>query len=336
MSDGQRFHARQPAIERYRWMMRAFIEFHLDFYRLLNPRFCNDIEMVYLAQALTLRAGNQAFHPLSDAGEGGLAASVVSVSLLAQQLGMPRETARRKLLRLVEEGVAIKVSPGEFALKPGVMAEPGYRETMTAIAELVRNYLNRCIREDYIAIERRAPDGTAEILAPDADPPWQVVRADKAEALNALNLLFSQLFVHIYVVRGHILESDLQQAMISDAVGLFSAEDFYNSPTLRERMASIKVLMMENQKGASMRWVVDQTGFPRETVRRKLKRLVEVDYLGEVEEGRYIFKPGLFLRQDIIDAIKAIDRLIIEFTEQTLRQGIFTVVRGDGAGPSGG
>lgn len=334
MSDGQRFHACQPAVERYRWMMRAFIEFHLDFYRLLTPLFCNDIEMVYLAQVLTLRAGRQAFQPLSDAGEAGLAASVVSASSLAQKLGMPRETARRKLLRLVEQGVAIKVGPGEFALKPGVMAEAGYRETMTAIAELVRNYLNRCIREDYIAVERRAADGTVELLAPDADPPWQLVRADTTEALNALNLLFSQLFVHVYVVRGHIFEADLQQAMISDAVGLFSAEDFYNSPTLRERMASFKVLMMENQKGASMRWVVDQTGFPRETVRRKLKRLVDVDYLGEVEDGRYIFKPGLFLRQDIIDAIKAIDRLIIEFMEQTLRQGIFTVVRGESAAPS--
>lgn len=335
MPGEQRVHARRPAVERYRWMMRAFVEFHLDFYRILSPRFCDDIEMVYLAQALTLRAGDLAFAPPTDMGEGGLAASAVSVSPLAQQLGLPRETARRKLLRLTEEGVAIKVGLGEFALKPGVMAEPAYRETMVAVADLVQRYLNRCIVEDYIALERRSTDGTVEILAPNADPPWQLALTDTEEALNALNLLFSQLFVHIYVVRGHLYEFDLQQAMISDAVGLFSAEDLYHSTSHRERLASINVLLLENQKAASMRWVVDQTGFPRETVRRKLKRLVDANYLAEVEDGRYIHKPGLFGRRDIVEAIQAVERLVVEFTEQTLLKGIFTVVRHESPAFSG-
>lgn len=311
-------------------MLRAFVEFHLEYYRILQPLFGNDIETVYLAQALILRAGPLAFRPPGPGDDGQLAGMAIASSVLAQKLNLPRETVRRKILLLMDDGVAERAESGETRLRFGVMAEPRFQAMIDAMASVALRFLNRCLREDYIAVKRIGPGGETEILAPDARPSWRVVDAGRPDSRQLLIQVFARLFVDIYLVRAHLYERDIQQAILTDAVGLFAVEDYYHSPDLRGPLGSIKVLLWDRQKGASVRWLVDQTGLPRETVRRKLRRLVEREHLAETEDGRYIFKPGLFQDPDIVAGVQEIERLIVDFMDRSLQLGIFTLVRGDG------
>ncbi|PWR19889.1 hypothetical protein DES42_106219 [Zavarzinia compransoris] len=308
-------------------MMRAFVEFHRDFYRFLTPLFDGDIETVCLAEALTLRAGPLAFLGAGPAEDAQAAAAAAGAGTLAHDLGLPWETARRKLCRLVERGIALKEAGGRFRLRPGTLAGPRFLDAGAGIGALAAGFLNRCLREGYIGLERAGPGGTRDKLPLDPERPRQIAEGGRPDGRELLRLSFSWLFIEIYLVRSRVYERDIEQALISDAVGLFAVEQLYHSPEYRDRLGSMAVILGENQKGVSARWVAEQTGLPRETVRRKLKRMVETGFLSETEDSRYIFKPGLFLRPDIVAAVQAIERLIVEFLERTLRLGIFVVMR---------
>lgn len=319
-----RYRGAKPDAERYRWMMRAYVEFHLEFCRILMRIFDSDIEKAYIFEAAASLFGDIAFFPAGP--DTDVFGPVFTASALAKDLSLPRETVRRKLVGLVEDGFLVKAGPGDFRVPAGITTTPRFRMGTDAIAVQLNAFLNRNLSERFIALERILPTGAVEPV-PDADKAWRLVEVPGGDRPYRLRKLFSSYFVAGYRSRMPYFENDLLQAMIFDVVGLFVAEQFYVSTVHREQTASLSVVIGDSQKGATARWVADQTGLPRETVRRKLKRLMEADMLAWTEDGRIVFRVGIFVqRPDIVDGIRMTERLNIELFSKALQDGIFRIL----------
>jgi hypothetical protein len=71
----------------------------------------------------------------------------VNASSIAVAAGIPRETVRRKIRKLLELGVVVEKGPAQYVLRPGVLLEPrhqaafarGIEQTVRFVNELLEN-----------------------------------------------------------------------------------------------------------------------------------------------------------------------------------------------------
>jgi DNA-binding IclR family transcriptional regulator len=71
----------------------------------------------------------------------------VNASSIAVAAGIPRETVRRKIRKLLELGVVVEKAPAQYVLRPGVLLEPrhqaafarGIEQTVRFVNELLEN-----------------------------------------------------------------------------------------------------------------------------------------------------------------------------------------------------
>lgn len=305
-------------------MMRAYVEFHMEFCRILMRVFGGDIETVFIFEAAASLSGDIVFFPAT--GAENAFGPEFTASALAKDLGLPRETVRRKLKALAEDGFVVTAGVGTFRLPAGLLATPAFRMASDAIAVQVKAFLNRSLAENYIALERVTPAGVAEPVA-DAAATHRVVACDIEGGIHRLRRVFSDYFVASYHSRMPFFDNDLERALIFDMIGIFVVEPFYNSPEYREKTASVMVVIGDHQIGATARWVVDNTGLPRETVRRKLGKLVESNLLAVTADGRYVFRTGLFRdRGDIVAGIRKTEQLNVWLLNRCLQFGLFRIL----------
>jgi hypothetical protein len=86
--------------------------------------------------------------------------------------------------------------------------------------------------------------------------------------------------------------TDLDMAAIAETVGIAALEAEMRDPAFRQAFGDYrKVVGTERQRPINALSVSETTGIPRETVRRKLKALVERGVLVE-KDGGYVYKPG--------------------------------------------
>lgn len=319
-----RYRGTKPEIERYRWMVRAYVEFHLEFCRILMRVFGADIEKAYIFEAAASLSGDIVFFPAAE-GEDAFGPEFTA-SALAKDLGLPRETVRRKLNSLTEDGFAVKAGGGTFRLPAGIVATAAFRMASDAIAVQIKAFLSRCLAENYIALQQVTAAGIAVPVA-DAHVHCRLVASDIEGGSHRLRQLFSGYFVASYRSRMPFFDNDLERALVFDIIGIYVVEPFYNSPKHRELTASVMVVIGEHQVGATARWIGDNVGLPRETVRRKLSKLVETGLLSITPDGRYVYRTGLFRdRSDILDGLRTTERLNIEFFNTCLQHGVFRIL----------
>jgi predicted transcriptional regulator len=116
----------------------------------------------------------------------------------------------------------------------------------------------------------------------------------------------ARLFAHLLVnflhrtdrERREMYNGDLDLAAVGETVGLVAVEPEARKPEFREKFGGYDtVIGLERQQGVNALSVASATGIPRETVRRKLKLLLERGVIAEKTRGSYVFKPG-FIQQD--------------------------------------
>jgi hypothetical protein len=110
-----------------------------------------------------------------------------------------------------------------------------------------------------------------------------------------------RLFIHLLGVLVHRLDyerrqvysDDLEMAYVAGTVGLEATDASFRRPEFREAYRNIhNIIGVAGQRGVNALSVAQATGIPRETVRRKLKLLVEHGALVEKSPGNYVVKPG--------------------------------------------
>ncbi|MCW0182289.1 MAG: helix-turn-helix domain-containing protein [Zavarzinia sp.] len=127
-------------------------------------------------------------------------------------------------------------------------------------------------------------------------------------------------------------------ATISDAVGFNSTIHMFSTLRDLEVFSDLTVVVGDAQQGCTAQMIADITGLPRETVRRKLKKLVESGYLTTTEDGRYIHRPGILLEEPHVSAIFELEQITLEFINRCLatRVGDVKVIRADDEDASAG
>ncbi|PWR25730.1 hypothetical protein DKG74_01855 [Zavarzinia aquatilis] len=130
-----------------------FLRFFLRASRQMTEAFDGDMEMAIIAQAVAistvealLRENNfkEEFRSL-DAIVGTERQRGCNALSISQATGLPRETVRRKMLRLVEMDILIRRGKGDFIIRPGVVQGPIYRALYQDIAVMAARMFGDCL-----------------------------------------------------------------------------------------------------------------------------------------------------------------------------------------------
>jgi hypothetical protein len=116
--------------------------------------------------------------------------------------------------------------------------------------------------------------------------------------------------------------TDLDMAAIAEMVGIAALEAEMRDPAFREAFGDYrKVVGTERRRPVNALSVSATTGIPRETVRRKLKMLVEKGVLVE-KDGGYIYKPGNVQNPQHLEAFERGMRDTLQFINDCLKLGL--------------
>ncbi len=93
--------------------------------------------------------------------------------------------------------------------------------------------------------------------------------------------------------------------------------------TFRAQYRSFQsVIGIDGQRAVNAASIAAATGIPRETVRRKLKRLVALGYIIEKGRSGYVVTPGMLQRADRQTVFERCFSQIALFTNDMLEQGL--------------
>ena len=139
--------------------------------------------------------------------------------------------------------------------------------------------------------------------------------------------LFIQLagnYVHrLDMDRQRLYAGDLDMARVAGAVALGSMEANLRLPEFRQKYRDLRtVIGVDAQRGTNAMSIAQYTGIPRETVRRKLKRLVEFGAVTEKTRGAYVITPGFPQQPQSLTVIEAAMRYTLQFMNDCLSLGL--------------
>jgi len=123
--------------------------------------------------------------------------------------------------------------------------------------------------------------------------------------------------------RRGLYEADLELSSVAITVGLAAIEPGMRDAEYRAKHRSFdSVIGLAGQRAINALSVSQATGIPRETVRRKLKRLVELGLLAEQSRGRYVTRPGVPQRPEQTAAFERGMGAVVAFMNECLANGL--------------
>lgn len=117
---------------------------------------------------------------------------------------------------------------------------------------------------------------------------------------------------------------DIELAIISETIALSAIEPKMRDQGFREQFRSTRnVVGIEPQRGVNALSISAATGIPRETTRRKIKKLIALGAVVEVRRGEYVMKPGFLQLKSSQVALGQIVTDTVRFINDSLDQGLF-------------
>ena len=117
--------------------------------------------------------------------------------------------------------------------------------------------------------------------------------------------------------------SDLELAAVFEVVSIAAIEPSLRDASFRAAHSRFDTVVgVEGQRGINAMSIAATTGIPRETVRRKLKRLLERGYIVEKTKGHYVATPGRLQGADYQAAFARSVRETMRFMNECLEQGL--------------
>jgi hypothetical protein len=114
----------------------------------------------------------------------------------------------------------------------------------------------------------------------------------------------SRLFVYLAGKYVHRIErerrelyfGDLDLALIAEIISAAGTEPGMRDAAFRQKHQHFDTAVsVQEQRAVNATSISIAAGIPRETVRRKIRRLLELGFLVEKEPARYVVKPGVLL-----------------------------------------
>lgn len=183
---------------------------------------------------------------------------------------------------------------------------------------------------------KQAQDDPALRRAPRPRPGGRLGLVDP-QANSRLIIFLTGNFLHrIERDRCELCFGDLDLARIAEIIGLIAIESGMRDAKFRERNRSLQtVIGIAGQRAVNAASIAAATGIPRETVRRKLKRLLALGYI--VEKGRacYVIAPGTLQQPDRQAVFDRTFSQLTLFLNDMLEKGLLEWIPASGVARSG-
>jgi hypothetical protein len=154
-----------------------------------------------------------------------------------------------------------------------------------------------------------------------ARPP-RVIHDKRDETSRLFAMAFGRFFQRVCRLQMAHADGDIDLAIIAGAAAMVATESSMRDPATRQQFADIATVVGDRQRGCNAMSIAEATGLPRETVRRKMKRLVEMGILMRRGAGDFIWQPGVLqsppYRQLMDDLSAETTRLLNDCLEQEL------------------
>jgi len=141
----------------------------------------------------------------------------------------------------------------------------------------------------------------------------------------------SRLFVYMLGTYLHRIErgraeayfGDLDLARVAEIIGTAGVEPGMRDAAFRAQHRSFSSIVgIEGQRAVNATSIASASGIPRETVRRKLKRLLELGFIVEKGRAPYVLKPGMLQEPQRQQAFARGIQQTVQFMNECLEQGL--------------
>lgn len=126
-----------------------------------------------------------------------------------------------------------------------------------------------------------------------AASPGRIVLSDDTDKSRLLVVLIGSYLHRIEFERRRAYFGDLDLARIAEVIGIAGVEPGMRDAGFRNDHRSFEsVVGIEDQRGVNASSIAEATGMPRETVRRKLRQLLDLGLVVEKSRAQYVLNPG--------------------------------------------
>lgn len=123
-----------------------------------RARYLGDPDLTLVAEVISMAAiepgmRDAAFrirHAGLDSIVGVEGQRAVNATLIASATGLPRETVRRKIKRLLGLGLIVEKSRARYVLKPGALQQPEWQAAFTRGIEQTVQFMNECLQQGLV------------------------------------------------------------------------------------------------------------------------------------------------------------------------------------------
>jgi predicted transcriptional regulator len=150
-----------------------------------------------------------------------------------------------------------------------------------------------------------------------------VLKGSEAEISRAFMTVVIVAGRRFDLIKRKVYGPDLELASIAEHVGVGAGEAFMRDREVQKKFASyLDKIGVENQRGINALSISQATGIPRETVRRKLKKLLDEGVLLETTRGSYIMKPGFIQRPEVHELVEVSIRETMRMINDLVEAGL--------------
>ncbi len=151
----------------------------------------------------------------------------------------------------------------------------------------------------------------------------RLVRKNHETISRLFALAFGRYFQRVCRLQRDLCEGDIDLAIIAGAAGIVSTEALMRNEALRQDFANMKTIVGDRQRGCNALSLAEATGLPRETVRRKMKRLVEMGLLVRRGARDYIWQPGVLQSPPYHQLFEELSIETLRLLNECLEEGVF-------------
>jgi hypothetical protein len=135
--------------------------------------------------------------------------------------------------------------------------------------------------------------------------------------------LVGNYLLRIDRLRRELYFGDLDLALVGEVIGAAAIEPGMRDAAFREKYKYFdKVVSVEDSRSVNAASIAIATGIPRETVRRRIRRLLEAGFIVEKEPARYVMRPGILLEPGRQAAFARGTEQTVRFINELLENGV--------------
>lgn len=202
-----------------------------------------------------------------------------------------------------------------------VLTKPGNRATTAASAWPGFDASHWGSRESLKPRTSAAEIG--RIMTPPSKPRIRVMPRAGASRSRLFAAAFLQFYQRITLLQVKLFDGDGDLVIITGAIALATIEGKLRDRNFKDRYGDMAVIIgMDGQRGCNVLSIAAATGLPRETVRRKVARLVEMGIVLRRGVGDYILVPGVAQSPPFAQMIADLFNDTVRFVNECLAEGV--------------